>query len=275
MMKKSKRKVIKIDEEKCTGCGLCVPDCPEGALQVIDGKARLISDLFCDGLGACVGACPEGALTVEEREAEPYDERRVMENIVRAGANTIAAHLRHLREHGAEEYYQEALAYLREHSIPIPEDKEPALACGCPGSQVRVLKPAGVIRTGMERRVESCLGNWPVQITLAPVFAPYFKDAELLIAADCCGFASPDFHERFLSGKVLLVGCPKLDDADFYREKLTNIFQNNKIRSVTCLHMEVPCCYGLVSIVQQALQNSGKDIPFQEVTLGIDGKVKE
>ncbi len=271
---KSKRKVIKIDEEKCTGCGLCIPNCPEGALQVIDGKARLISDLFCDGLGACVGTCPEGALTVEKREVEPYDERRVMANIVRGGTNTIAAHLKHLREHGAEGYYQEALAYLREHNIPIPEEKEAPLPCGCPGSQVRVLKPAPGAAAS-EPVVESRLSNWPVQLTLVPVAAPYFKDADLLIAADCCGFASPDFHQRFLAGKVLLVGCPKLDDADFYQEKLTNIFKNNSIRSVTCVHMEVPCCYGLVSVVRQAIKGSGKDIPFQEITLGIDGRIKE
>ncbi|MGQ9679144.1 MAG: 4Fe-4S binding protein, partial [bacterium] len=162
-MKKA-RKVIKIDEEKCTGCGLCIPNCPEGALQIIDGKVRLISDLFCDGLGACVGTCPEGALTIEERPAEPYDEKKVMENIVEAGTNTILAHLKHLKEHGAKKFYEEAIEYLKERNIPLPEEK-PALACGCPGTQVRRLalkeKP-----TPSAIHPQSQLSTWPIQLTL-------------------------------------------------------------------------------------------------------------
>lgn len=273
-MKKGRRKVIRINESKCTGCGLCIPDCPEGALQIIDGKARLISDLFCDGLGACVGSCPEGALTVEEREAEPYDERKVMENIVRAGANTIAAHLKHLKEHGAEYYYQEAVNYLKEHKIPIP-DKKNLTACGCPSAQVHLQEPKSV--TTSEVNVSSRpsqLVTWPIQLMLVPVGAPFFANANLLIAADCTGFASPNFHDEFLKGKVLLVGCPKLDDAQFYQEKLTEIFRFNDIRSITCIHMEVPCCYGLVEIVRQALADSGKEIPFQEITLKISGEIR-
>ncbi len=271
---KAKRKIIKIDEEKCTGCGQCIPNCPEGALQIIDGKARLISDLFCDGLGACVGTCPEGALTVEERDAEPYDEGRVMANIVKAGRNTIAAHLRHLKEHGAEQYYQEAVNYLRDHQIPIPEEKTAPLPCGCPGSAVRTIEPGANTKAITEEH-PSRLANWPVQLMLVPVNAPFFNNNHLVIAADCVGFASPDFHERFLKGRVLLVGCPKLDDAQFYQEKLTRIFQNNNILSVTCVHMEVPCCFGLVQIVSMALNASGKELPFQEITLTVDGKVKE
>ncbi len=271
-MKKT-RKIIHIDEEKCTGCGLCIPNCPEGALQVIDGKARLISDLFCDGLGACVGTCPEGALTIEERPAEPYDESKVMENIVRAGANTIRAHLQHLKEHGAQKFYDEAVAYLKEHNIPLPEEK-PALACGCPGTQVRRITPKGQSATDTIRP-ESQLTTWPIQLTLVPVFAPYFDNAHILLAADCTGFTSTAFHAEFLAGKVLLIACPKLDDAQFYLDKLTNIFRQNNILSVTCLHMEVPCCYGLVQIARQALKASGKNIPFKEITLGIDGNIKE
>ncbi len=269
-----KRKIIKIDEEKCTGCGLCIPNCPEGALQVIDGKARLISDLFCDGLGACVGTCPEGALTIEEREAEPYDERRVMANIVKAGANTIAAHLRHLKEHGAERYYQEAVAYLREHRIPIPKENFTSLPCGCPGTAVQSMTSAVDAEEIRDTR-PSRLSNWPVQLMLVPVNAPYFNNGQLVIAADCVGFAQPDFHECFLKGKVLLVCCPKLDDAQFYVEKLTRILQENKIIALTVLHMEVPCCFGLMAIVREALKLSGKNIPLTEFTIRIDGRIKE
>ncbi len=270
---KSKRKIIKIDETKCTGCGQCIPNCPEGALQIIDGKARLISDLFCDGLGACVGTCPEGALTVVERPAEPYDEVKVMENIVKAGPNTIRAHLQHLKEHNAERYYQEAIDYLEKHNIPIPPE-ETASPCACPGSQVRMLK-GETVEERTPILTPSRLTTWPIQLNLLPRYAPFFANAHLLIAADCTGFASPDFHHRFLKGKVLLVGCPKLDDAHFYQEKLTHIFKENNILSVTCLHMEVPCCYGLVQIVKQALTASGKNIPFKEIVLSLSGEVKE
>lgn len=269
---KTTRKVIRIDETKCTGCGLCLPNCPEGALQIIDGKARLISDLFCDGLGACVGACPEGALTVEERPAEPYDESKVMANIVRAGPNTIAAHLRHLREHGAKKYYEQALKYLKDHNIPIPQEKSQPLACGCPNTQVRLVKPENPQEIPT-LKPQSRLSNWPVQLTLVPVNARYLENCDLLIAADCAGFARADFHEKFLKGRILLIGCPKLDDADFYLNKLTRIFQENPVKSVTVLHMEVPCCFGLLQIVRHALSTSGKHIPLQEITIGIDGKI--
>lgn len=276
----SRRKVIKIDESKCTGCGLCIPNCPEGALQIIDGKARLISDLFCDGLGACIKHCPEGAITIEEREAAPYDERKVMENIVRQGTNTIRAHLAHLREHGAHEYLRQALEYLKERGIEVPPEGRPAeghLPCGCPGSAVRDLsserpaqKPAAGEHAAPRR---SQLRNWPVQIMLVPPAAPYLRGADLLISADCVPFAFADFHDRFASGNVVLIGCPKLDDVDFYRDKLTQIFKNNDVRSVTCVHMEVPCCWGLVGLTKEAIAASGKDIPFSEVTIGVKGDI--
>lgn len=273
---RAKRKIIRINEEKCTGCGLCIPNCPEGALQIIDGKARLISDLFCDGLGACVGTCPEGALTIEERPAAPYDEAKVMENIVKAGANTIAAHLRHLREHGAEGYYQEAIEYLKKHHIPLPKEKPNPSVCSCPGSQVQILHHHPEMSTPDKvAPPTSYLNTWPVQLNLVPVHAHFLNNAHLLISADCVGFATPDFHERFLKGKALIVGCPKLDDAGFYQEKLTKIFAENNILSITCLHMEVPCCFGLVQIVKNALHTSGKHIPFKEITIAIDGKIKE
>jgi ferredoxin len=272
---RTSRKIISIDEEKCTGCGQCIPNCPEGALQVIDGKARLVSDLFCDGLGACVGHCPEDAMTVEERPAEPYDEARVMANIVKAGPNTIAAHLHHLKDHGAVAYYDAAVAYLKEHGIPVPGEKK-TLACGCPGTAVRELEPEPVEQSCSCADAgprPSRLRNWPVQITLVPVSAPYLKNADLLIAADCVGSSHPNFHDDLVQGRVLLIGCPKLDDADSYLERLTGMFRENAPKSVTVAHMTVPCCFGMVHLVKQAIAASGRTIPYAEVTVGIDGKV--
>ncbi len=275
----SRRKIIKIDEEKCNGCGLCIPNCPEGALQMIDGKARLISDLFCDGLGACIGHCPENAITIEEREAEPYDEKKVMENIARQGKNIIKAHLEHLKDHGAKEYLNQAIEFLKEKNIEIPfEEEHPAHAHvhgsqACPGLQVidfgKKGKPVGEDK-GLGAL--SQLRQWPIQIMLLPPHAPYLKNADLLIAADCVPFAYADFHADLLKDKVLLVGCPKLDDAEFYKNKITQIFKTNNVKSVTCAHMEVPCCFGLVSIIKSAISESGKDIPFKEVNIGIKGE---
>jgi ferredoxin len=281
----SKRKIITIDEEKCTGCAECIPNCPEGALQVIDGKARLVSDLFCDGLGACVGHCPTGAMTVEERVAEPYDEAKVMANIVKAGPNTIAAHLKHLKDHSACDYYNEALAYLKQHDIPVPSTgphdhsttgPQAPLACGCAGSHVRELSDSSLAPepsplTPSESR-PSRLRNWPIQLTLIPVTAPYLRDADLLISADCVGSSHPSFHEDLVKGRVLIIACPKLDDAEAYREKLTRMFTESTPKSVTCAHMTVPCCFGLVQMVKRAIADSGKTIPFAEVTIDVDGR---
>jgi ferredoxin len=260
------RNIIHIDEDKCTGCAECIPNCPEGALQIIDGKARLVSDLFCDGLGACIGHCPEGAIEIEEREAEPYDERKVMENIVPQGPNTIRAHLHHLKEHGADEYYDEAVRFLEEKGG------------GCPGARVMdfgagAAAGAGSDDTSEEGTRSSELRQWPVQLMLVPPQAPYLKGAELLIAADCVPFAYADFHRDFLKDKVLLIGCPKLDDAEHYVEKLTAVFREAGVRSVTCIHMEVPCCFGLERIVKSAIAASGRTIPYAEVTIGIQGGV--
>jgi ferredoxin len=276
----SKRKIIEIDEALCTGCGDCIPNCPEGALQIIDEKARLVSDLFCDGLGACVGHCPTGAMKVEEREAEPYEERRVMENIAKKGPNTIAAHLNHLKDHGATDYYDEAVAYLKEKGIAVPGSAPKAPPpCGCPGSQVRDLASdkedasaeAAPASPGGPR--PSQLRTWPVQLNLVPPMAPFLKNADLLIAADCVPFAFPDFHEELLKGRILLIGCPKLDDSSAYIEKITAIFETNDVKSVTVAHMEVPCCFGLVQIVKEAISRSGKVVPFSDVTLGVKGGI--
>jgi Fe-S-cluster-containing hydrogenase component 2 len=272
----SKRKIILIDEQKCNGCGLCIPNCPEGAIQIIDNKARLISDLFCDGLGACIGHCPQGAISIVEREAQKYDERKVMENIVRQGPNVIKAHLMHLREHNEQGYLKEAVSFLNEKGLKNPlDDEKKALHMqhqGCPGSRMMEFskkeKPSG----NSIKTAESELGNWPVQLMLVPPFAPYLNNSDILIAADCVPFAYPSFHEGLLKGKVLLVGCPKLDDLDIYREKIAQIIENNSIKSITYAHMEVPCCFGLISIIQEEISNSKKKIPFEEVIIGIKGE---
>ena len=272
-----RRQIIRIDDDKCTGCGECIPNCPEGALQIIDGKARLLSDLFCDGLGACIGHCPEGAITVEERDAEPYDERRVMANVVGHGANTIAAHLRHLRDHGEQGYLAEALAYLRDQGIDIPEDAAPSPSPGgCPGARLMEFGDrAEATDEPPNPPAASRLRQWPVQITLVPPQAPYLRDADVLIAADCVPFAYGSFHEDFLKGKVVLVGCPKLDDTGPYRRKLAAVFQHSGIRSIQVVHMEVPCCFGLVHLVKQALADAGSAIPLSLVKIGIRGEILE
>ena len=220
----AKREIIKIDQDKCNDCGQCIPNCPEGALQIIDGKARLISDLFCDGLGACIGHCPEGAINIEEREAGAYDERQVMANVAKQGKNVIKAHLEHLKDHGQHQYFQQAVAFLKENNIEVPQ-----AAGTCPGSKVMDFSqetaaeedPAGL------PKARSQLRQWPVQIMLVPPQAPYLNGADLLLAADCVPFAYARFHRDLLKGKILLVGCPKLDDAEFYRQKLTQVFKEN------------------------------------------------
>ena len=283
----AKRKIIKIDENKCTGCGLCVPNCPEGALQIIDEKARLISDLFCDGLGACIGECPEGAITIEEREAELYDEKKVMENIVKQGKNVIKAHLKHLKDHDQTAFYRQALEYLEEKGIDnleeaseqrgsSGEDETIKSFSGCPGSRVMDLREekdtAG--KSSADSAGISQLKQWPVQIMLVPINATYFEDANLLISADCVPFSYADFHRDFLKDKILLIGCPKLDDAVFYRDKITEILKNNNINSVTVAYMEVPCCFGMVKLVEEAVKASGKNIPLENIEIGIKGNIK-
>ena len=275
------RQIIKIDEDKCNGCGLCIPNCPEGALKVIDGKARLISDLFCDGLGACIGHCPEDAITIEEREAEEYDERKVMKNIVQQGNNVIKAHLEHLKEHNESKLLKEAIDFLKEKNLEVPinektnpEEEQSHAFSGCPGSKMMDFTETELAAEGNKSFLGgiSQLRQWPVQIMLVPPSAPYLKDSDILIAADCVPFAYPDFHEGLLKEKVLLVGCPKLDDTEDYREKITHILTNNEVKSITYAHMEVPCCFGLIDIIKSAIINSGKDIPFKEVTISIRGK---
>ena len=270
-----KREIIKIDEEKCDGCGLCIPNCPEGALQVIDGKVRLVSDLFCDGLGACIGHCPQDAITTEEREAGAYDEKKVMENIVKAGKNTILAHLKHLKEHNETEYLNEAFEVLREKNIEIPmeDDKmEHEHNGGCPGAALREVNAEGDASDNSEQA--SALRQWPVQLNLLPSQASFFENSHLLVSADCAPFANANFHSKLLNGKSLVIGCPKLDDIEAYQEKLTEIFKNNKIKSVTVAIMEVPCCHGLLDAVEAAVEDSGNKIPIIQEVIGVNGEIQ-
>lgn len=227
------RKIIEIDEEKCNGCGACADACHEGAIGMVDGKARLMRDDYCDGLGDCLPACPAGAIRFVEREAAAYDARAVQEN---------------------------------------QKKKQKPAHTGCPGSRVRQFACHETEQSSASAPVRSRLGQWPCQIKLIPVNAEYFDGAGLLIAADCTAFAYANLHQEFMSGKITLIGCPKLDSAD-YSEKLTEIIRNNEIRSAAVVRMEVPCCGGLEYAVKQAIQNSGKDIPWEVVTISVDGRI--
>jgi len=275
----SKRKIIRIDQDKCNGCGLCIPNCPEGALQIIDGKARLISDLFCDGLGACIGHCPEGAITVEERDSQEYDERKVMINIIKQGKNVIKAHLEHLKDHNQNQYLKQAIEVLKEKGIenPLAEDDKTKHQVnhfsGCPDSRMMDFSKAELEnKTKAATGQASELRQWPVQIMLVPPFTPYLNNADLLIAADCVPFAYADFHADLLKDKVLLVGCPKLDDITVYEEKFTQILKQNNIKSITYAHMEVPCCFGMVAVIKSAIEASNKNVLFKEVVISIQGE---
>ena len=276
-----KRKVVKIDEEKCTGCEACVPNCFEGALQIIDGKARLISDLFCDGLGACLGHCPEGAISIEEREAEPYDERRVMEeNIVPKGENTIKAHLAHLKDHGAMEYLHEAQDYLKEIGIPNPlslgsePPKGMIQTCGCPGAKMMDFSADESEKEASGPSRRSQLRQWPVQLHLVPPTAPYFQGKDVLLAADCTAYARGDFHKDHLKGKGLAIACPKLDSGeDVYIDKLVSMIDDAKINSLTVMIMQVPCCRGLLNMAQMAVKKAERKIPIKLVVVGIKGEI--
>lgn len=275
-----KREIIDIDEEKCTGCGDCIPSCPEGALQLINGKARLVNETFCDGLGACINDCPEDAIIIEEREAKRYDEKAVAEKMLQKGDDVLKAHLEHLEEHGQEELLREALNYLRDQETEISlqkfENESPKVGVansGCPGVTPKELETKEKDESP-DLGTFSHLEQWPVQLTLLPTEAPYLKGAELLIVADCVPFAYGNFHNDFLEGNKVAVGCPKLDDADFYTEKLTDILKNNDINKLKTVHMEVPCCFGMNKIVEEATKATGKDVEMKEVTISVEGEIK-
>ena len=274
------RKIIQIEEEKCDGCGECVPNCAEGALQIIDGKARLISNLFCDGLGACIGHCSQNAITVVEREAEPYDEKQVMEYIVKGGGNVIKAHLLHLKEHKEFDLLAQALDFLIANEIENPLLKETAesekpKAGGCPGSREMSFnqhEDETVLEENGNRI--SHLRQWPVQLHLISPNAGFFKNADLLLAADCVPIAYPDFHKDFLQGKSIAIACPKLDtNKQVYLQKLVQMISEAKINSITVVIMQVPCCGGLFQLAMQAVEESGQTIPVKVVVVGIHGEI--
>lgn len=313
-----KRTIIRIDEDLCNGCGNCVPNCHEGALQIIDNKARLISDLFCDGLGACIGHCPEGAITMEEREAEPYDEIKVMELMVPKGRNTILAHLEHLRDHNETELLKQAINYIRDHNIDMsPKDSAPrqphrqnhhphtagtfdnlkearaavstpdsGCGGGCPGSKpisfnidlnkVNEAATASVVaeeKTGTAG-APSELRQWPVQLHLLNPQAGYFKNADVVLAADCVAFSMGNFHNHYLKGKSLAIACPKLDsNKESYVEKLTTMIAQSNINTLSVVMMEVPCCSGLLQMVQMARRQAGRNIPVKKSIIGVQGNI--
>ena len=268
---KTKRQIIKIDENKCDGCGNCVTGCHEGALQVIDGKARLISDLLCDGLGACIGECPRGAIKIEEREAVPYDEIKVMEGMVKHGPNTIKAHLKHLQAHAQKAFLKQAREYLKKHDIPDPLE-EP---CGCPGGRMMDLRGSGDEEEAGGPVAKSQLRQWPVQLHLASPMAPYFQKADVVVAADCTAYAYGNFHQDFIKGKTIVIACPKLDDGqEIYAEKLQALIEDAMINTLTVVTMEVPCCGGLLAMVKQAAAASKRKVPIKHVVIGIQGAIK-
>jgi len=273
-----KRKIIKIDNEKCNGCGQCIPNCPEGAIQIIDEKARLISDIFCDGLGACIGYCPQGAIKIEEREAEIYDEKKVMNNIVKEGKNTIIAHLQHMKEHGEIEYLKEALEYLKNHNIQVDfeqkTEENTSQHQGCSGSQnIDFNKECKEQLIQLDKQ-SSQLRQWPVQMHLISPDASFFKHSDLLLVADCVGYSVDDFHNKFLKGKSLVIACPKLDsNTDVYIQKLVALIDNANINTITVITMQVPCCNGLLVLAKQANEQATRKIPIKHVIVNIKGEI--
>ena len=270
----SKRTIISIDEDKCNGCGLCIPNCPEGAMQLIDGKARLISDLFCDGLGACVGYCPEGAITLTEREAEPYDEAKTMVNIARQGAGTIKAHLEHLSSHGEKGFLAQALAWLTQEGIAVPQgfsaQHAPAHA-SAKGAAAPVADRAATAVAEPPAPAGSALTNWPIQLHLLSPTAPGFQGADVLLSADCVAHAVGNFHSSMLQGRTLAIACPKLDEGqEVYREKITAMIDHAQIASLTVAMMQVPCCRGLLAVAQKARDQARRKIPLKAVIVAID-----
>jgi Pyruvate/2-oxoacid:ferredoxin oxidoreductase delta subunit len=269
------RKVVQIDEAKCDGCGECITSCAEGAIALVGGKARLVSDVYCDGLGACLGECPQDAITVVERDAAAFDEGAVNVHLQRLGRAPIS-HAPAVARSGAP--------LPAAHAHPVHDHPAQAHGGGCPGSAAREIpRPSlSVLKDGpgpalpqAPRQGGSTLTQWPVQLKLVPPTAPWLAGADLLLAADCVPFAYADFHADFLAGKKLLVGCPKLDDNQAYAAKLAEMFSRNDVRSVTVVRMEVPCCGGISWAAREGLAKSGKQVPLRDVVIGVDGGVRQ
>jgi ferredoxin len=275
-----KRKIIQIDEEKCNGCGLCIPECKEGAIRIIEGKARLISDLFCDGLGACLGHCPEDAITIIEKEAEPYNEKKVMEQLMHQPKAVLMAHLKHLTGHNETDNYNIAVSFLQEKGIENPVNydvksvSKPS-ACGCPGSMTVDMSETKRTQSGNNQKVNSELKQWPVQLHLVNPLAPYFKNSDLVVLSTCSPIAYGNVQQDYIKDKALVVACPKLDYTAPYTEKLSEIFKANNTPKAIVVLMEVPCCKGLSKIVTDARAMAGRDdMKIEEHTITLDGRLK-
>ena len=286
------REIIKIDEDLCNGCGECVPNCHEGALKIIDGKVRIVSVLMCDGLGACMGHCPVGALTIEKREASAYNEVETIKEMISKGENTIIAHLKHLKEHGEINYLKEGIHYLTSiqeslsfsmnevkvavHSTPIGNHEvynHPTTQKHCPGSQIQSFTldiPTNVAQGSLQ----SQLTHWPIQLHLINPAAQFFKGSDMLLAADCVAFSLGGFHQNYLNGKTLAIACPKLDNnQQIYIQKIKTLVDSSRINTITVMIMEVPCCGGLLRMVQSALSESTRKIPLKLIIVSTRGEI--
>ncbi len=299
-----KREIVLIDRDLCNGCEECIPNCHEGALQMIDGKATLVSELMCDGLGACIGHCPVGAITIEEREAEAYDEILTLKGMLKnGGRNVVAAHLKHLKDYEEKEYIHQAFDYLIANAADIDFDvnelifevkqhgkkEEPQanpylqnlvmnqqkenLACGCPGSAEKSFAPEPVAMVS-NQGAPSQLSHWPVQMHLINPLAPFFQSCDLLLAADCVAYALGNFHDKYLKDKKLAIACPKLDsNKEVYVEKLVHLIDQSKVNTITVMKMEVPCCGGLMQLVNLALEQAQRKVPIKLIMVSSKGEI--
>jgi len=299
-----KREIIQIDEEKCDGCGNCVPNCHEGALQIIDEKAVLISDLMCDGLGACIGHCPQDALTIEEREAEPYDEIAVMKEMIQKGKNVVTAHMKHLKDHQEHAFLKQGVQFLMENKekldfnpveiiqevhhhgkpqnisqptqVPEPSGLQMESGCGCQGSKEMSFQAGGQAEPSGELVSDqpSALRQWPVQLHLINPGAGYFQGSDLLISADCVAYSLGNFHSKHLQNKSLVIACPKLDsNMQVYEQKITALIDHAGVNTITVMIMEVPCCGGLMQLVQSAASKAERKVPVKAIQVGIQGQI--
>jgi len=282
------REIVKIDEEFCNGCGDCVPNCHEGALQIIEGKARLISELMCDGLGVCIGHCPQGAITIEKRDAEEYDEEVVIAQMIKSGKATVFAHLKHLQEHGETEYLNQALSYIKANRDVMPfkinevhellhsvkNEQINNSGCGCAGSAPQSFETSGLKIADFTGNIPSALTQWPVQMHLINPAASYFSCADLLIAADCTAFTYGNFHSDYIKNRKVVIACPKLDQGkDVYIQKIIRLIDESKVNTITTVIMEVPCCGGLSQMVQMAVQLASRKVPVKEVVISVRGEI--
>jgi ferredoxin len=291
------RDIIKIDEEKCDGCGMCIPNCHEGALQIIDGKAVLLSDLLCDGLGACVGHCPVGALNIEKREAIPYDEIIVIKDMVSKGKNVVSAHLKHLKDHNEIDFLNQGFEYLKNNEKDIEFDVSEVIASiennsqknksemnttshehnhhggACPGSKSMAFSASESLASEKTHQITE-LTHWPIQLHLIQPASAHFKKCDLLVAADCTAFSYGNFHSDFLKGHKVVIACPKLDSGkEIYIEKITRLVDEAQVNTITVMIMEVPCCGGLLQMVQAGVEQAKHKVPVKSILVGIQGEI--